>query len=158
MDELQKVRGAVREHFRHLREKWGIECVEKDGTWRMAGSDQSAQDDLPDDPPPGCEKPDQTSRTVQTYSRDAAVRAYVIKQANGCCEYCGDAGFVKPNGESYLEAHHLLALCEDGPDTPKNVVALCANHHREAHYGRERAKLEADILEKRCKLPQSSDA
>jgi 5-methylcytosine-specific restriction protein A len=51
-----------------------------------------------------------------------------------------------PRVEPSLEVHHLLALSEDGPDTPENVVALCANHHREAHYGRDRVKLEAAVV------------
>lgn len=109
----------------------------------------SARDDLPEGPPPGCADPKQTTRTVTAYPRIPAVRDYVLKQAKGRCEYCGDLGFPKPNGEPYLEAHHLLALSEDGPDTPENVVALCANHHREAHYGHDRAKLETAVLMKR---------
>lgn len=149
MDELKQARGGVHEHIRHLREKWGIQCEERDGKWRMVGSDKSAHDDLPEGPPTGCEDPKKNTRTVTTYTRDPAVRAYVLSQAKGLCEYCGNPGFVKPNGESYLEAHHLLALSEDGPDTTENVVALCANHHREAHYGRERATLEAAVLAKR---------
>ena len=153
MDELKQARGSIHEHILHLREKWGIDCVEKDGKWRMSGTDKSALDDLPEGPPAGCEEPGRSSRTVHTYTRDPAVRAYVLRNANGRCEYCGATSFVKPNGEFYLEAHHLLALSEDGPDTPENVVALCANHHREAHYGRERGKLEAAVLAKRQDEP-----
>ena len=149
MDELGQVRGGVHEHIRHLREKWGIQCEEKDGQWRMVGTDKSADDDLPEGPPPGCEDPKQSKHTVTTYTRNPAVRAYVLTQARGRCEYCDQLGFLKSNGEHYLEAHHLLALCEDGPDTPDNVVALCATHHREAHYGRDRAKLETAVLAKR---------
>jgi hypothetical protein len=29
------------------------------------------------------------------------------------------------------------------------MKALCANHHREAHYGRDRANLETAVLTKR---------
>lgn len=149
MDELIQVRGGIHEHIRDLREKWGIQCEEKDGKWRMVGTDKSAKDDLPEGPPAGCEDPQKNTRTVTTYTRDPAVRAYVLHEAKGRCEYCGELGFLKPNGEHYLEAHHLLALSEDGPDTPQNVVALCATHHREAHYGREREKLEAAVIAKR---------
>lgn len=156
MDELKQVRGGVHEHIRHLREKWGILCEEKDGKWRMVGTDKSAQDDLPEGPPTGCEDPQKNTRTVTTYTRDPAVRAYVLHEAKGRCEYCGELGFLKPNGEHYLEAHHLLALSEDGPDTPENVVALCATHHREAHYGRDRAQLEAAVVAKRKGHPNSA--
>ena len=149
MDELKQARGGVHSHIGHLRKDWGIRCEEKDGKWRMVGTDQPARDDLPDGPPAGCEEPEQISRTVLTYTRDPAVRAYVLSKAKGRCEYCGEMGFLKPDGKPYLEAHHLLALSEDGPDTSDNVVALCANHHREAHYGHERAKLEAAVIAKR---------
>ncbi|MEY4483443.1 MAG: hypothetical protein RL693_895, partial [Verrucomicrobiota bacterium] len=57
MDELEQVRGGVRSHIHHLREKWNIHCEEKHGKWRMVGTDKSAHDDLPDGPPTGCEEP-----------------------------------------------------------------------------------------------------
>ena len=40
--------------------------------------------------------------------------------------------------EPYLESHHIATLAEGGPDTPENTAALCANCHRELHYGAER--------------------
>jgi len=42
--------------------------------------------------------------------------------------------FKKQNGGYYAEAHHLLPLSKGGTQDVKNVVILCANHHRMFHY------------------------
>jgi hypothetical protein len=75
--------------------------------------------------------------------RDDEVRRRVIKRANGLCEYGAVQApdeqcrtFIKrKNNEPYLEAHHVLRLADGGKDEVTNVIALCANHHREAHSG-----------------------
>jgi 5-methylcytosine-specific restriction protein A len=87
-------------------------------------------------------------RTAPVYIRDARIRAAVIKRAAGKCEYCGSQGFRLRNGDRYLEAHHIVALAEQGPDTLENVIALCANHHREAHFGKDAATLESQLARK----------
>ena len=74
-------------------------------------------------------------RTGQERVRSRSVRDTALLRANGHCEYCGDAGFVMYDGRRYLETHHLDPLSNGGGDVPSNVVALCADHHREAHYG-----------------------
>jgi hypothetical protein len=48
-------------------------------------------------------------------------------------EGCGFS-FTKRNGEPYAEAHHLELLAAGGADHPKNIVVLCANHHRMIHF------------------------
>lgn len=88
-------------------------------------------------------------REVSGYSfiRDAEIRKRVLLRANGRCEWCGQRGFLMQNGKLFLETHHIVPLSKDGDDNEKNVVALCPNHHREAHYGTNaegmRAELEA---------------
>ncbi len=78
--------------------------------------------------------------------RDDRVRKAVIKRAKGRCEFCGTHGFKKSGGAFYVEAHHIINLAKQGPDTLDNVIALCANHHREAHYGEDRLELEAQFI------------
>jgi hypothetical protein len=51
-------------------------------------------------------------------------------------------------GTQYLEAHHVIALAAQGPDTVHNVIALCSEHHREAHYGMHAEELERRFLAK----------
>lgn len=46
-------------------------------------------------------------------------------------------GFCKPNGEPYVEAHHVMPVSqrEIGSLASSNVMIVCANHHRQLHYG-----------------------
>jgi 5-methylcytosine-specific restriction protein A len=107
----------------------------------------SAMDDL-DAPPIGVDHPDRVTKTQTSYRRDEAVRFHVLRRAAGHCEHCGAPGFELPDGRRYLEAHHIIAMSNDGPDRVDNVIALCAHHHREAHYGRDAEKLEASFTAK----------
>lgn len=82
---------------------------------------------------------------AQQYPRSAQVRADVLLRAAGRCEACGAEGFTTASGAKYLETHHVLALAEGGPDTVWNVIALCPNDHRRAHYGTERQTTREDF-------------
>lgn len=106
-------------------------------------SSQDALDDLPD-PPPGAQSPALVTRQTKIYKRDLRVRAFVLHRAGGKCEFCGELGFLLPSGDRYLETHHIIRLASQGPDTVSNVIALCANDHREAHFGKN-----AEMLERR---------
>lgn len=74
-------------------------------------------------------------RMASSYVRCREVREAVLRRANGECEFCHEPGFELPDGRLYLETHHIDALCRKGRDEIENVIALCPNHHREAHYG-----------------------
>lgn len=111
----------------------------------------SAIDDL-DSTPPGVVRPDRVVRASTGYRRDDAVRQYVLARARGHCEHCGELGFELPDGTRYLEAHHVIALADNGPDTVENVIALCPQHHREAHYGLNAEALEVAFIEKLTRL------
>ncbi|NTI62366.1 hypothetical protein G6L85_12710 [Agrobacterium rhizogenes] len=66
-----------------------------------------------------------------------------IKRLNGFrCQICKalgyePLGFRKKDGEPYVEAHHVTPVStqEIGSLSATNIVTLCANHHRELHYG-----------------------
>lgn len=66
-----------------------------------------------------------------------------VKRLNGFrCQLCealsrNPFGFTKRNGEHYVEAHHVMPVHrkELGSLSAANIVTLCANHHREVHYG-----------------------
>jgi len=117
----------------------------------------NAIDDL-NEPPPGAVLPEKRSRPAEGYLRDNAVRTYVLARAGGKCEYCGKSEFFLPDGTPYLETHHIIGLAQQGPDTPKNVIALCAGHHREAHYGANAETLEHDFLRTLSGIRGRSDA
>jgi predicted HNH restriction endonuclease len=52
-----------------------------------------------------------------------------------------------PNGQVFLETHHIIPLSEGGGDVITNVAALCPNHHREAHHGSQAELIRAHLLE-----------
>ncbi len=81
------------------------------------------------------------------FKRSPVVRAHVLSRANGRCEFCGQPGFLRADGTHYLESHHIIKLASDGEDRLTNVIALCANHHREAHYSNQTTALEEKMIE-----------
>lgn len=99
----------------------------------------------------GNEDPEYRKRMSGSYVRDAKVREIVLKRANGICEECEQPGFLKLDGKRYLETHHVISLSEQGPDKPHNVIALCANDHRRAHYAKNWAELQEKFLDKLSK-------
>lgn len=97
--------------------------------------------------------PEYKLRMAGTYVRDAKVRKNVLERAGGRCEYSSTPNnrslcptFMKRNGNPYLETHHVIKLSEQGRDLESNVIALCANHHREAHFGEHWRRLQDEFL------------
>ncbi|MNF86966.1 HNH endonuclease [compost metagenome] len=89
--------------------------------------------------PRGIEKPQRVTGTTSSFLRDPLVKAWVLKQANGVCEGCGqDAPFKQPNGLHFLEVHHVKHLANDGTDEVTNAVALCPNCHRRCHHSSDK--------------------
>ncbi|MFM0292234.1 HNH endonuclease [Paraburkholderia sp. RL17-380-BIE-A] len=81
------------------------------------------------------------------YERDSeVVKAVKRRAADGHCELCGQEGFKTANGRYYLEAHHVIPLNCGGRDDIRNVVAICANDHRRAHFGEERHDLRDGLI------------
>lgn len=59
------------------------------------------------------------------------IKHYVIARANGYCQLCGmPAPFNSPDGQPYLEIHHVRPIAEAEVDSSYNLVALCPNCHR----------------------------
>lgn len=85
-------------------------------------------------------------RIADAFVRSAEVRRQVLRRAGGLCERCGQPGFVTASGGTYLETHHVIPLCEEGADAVSNVVALCPDDHRRAHYAVDRAGIREQLL------------
>jgi 5-methylcytosine-specific restriction protein A len=127
---------------------WRVTAVDQktgDYTLTRVAEMENAIDDL-SAPPEGNQFPDRASVVVQAIKRDNRVRAHAIKRARGKCEYCNVQGFATTNGRFYVEAHHIIALCDAGRDTVDNVIALCPQHHRQAHYGKDAESLESEFI------------
>jgi hypothetical protein len=67
----------------------------------------------------------------------------LVKKLNGYkCQICAakgvnDLSFLKKNGTPYVEAHHVVPVSagQIGSLATTNLMTLCANHHRQMHYG-----------------------
>jgi hypothetical protein len=90
--------------------------------------------------------PEKFSFIGQAYPRDPIVRREVRLRAMGKCELCGETGFLTANKQIYVETHHVIPLSEGGLDTVKNVVALCPNHHKEAHFSEKKSEMRTTLL------------
>lgn len=97
--------------------------------------------------PPGSPAPETVDIHGKAFRRSPAVRAAVLVRASGRCEFCGSPGFVTAAGQLFLETHHIVPLSEDGADVVTNAAALCANHHREAHFGAGASVIREFLLE-----------
>ena len=85
-------------------------------------------------------------QTAWVVLRSAVTRRNVLERAAGHCEYCGRPGFLMASGQVYLETHHIVPLCEGGPDSEANVVALCPEDHRRAHFGANAGEIRCELL------------
>lgn len=81
-------------------------------------------------------------KTVQ-FPRNGNISLAAKRRAGGLCQLCGKTPFCYPNGEAYLEVHHIIPLAEGGPDTLENVAALCPNCHRKMHVLKDKDDIKA---------------
>ena len=79
-------------------------------------------------------QPKQVKTTTTQIARNVYIAEYSRKRANGICQLCGNpAPFNRPDGEPYLESHHIVWLSNGGSDSIGNTVALCPNCHKKMH-------------------------
>lgn len=79
---------------------------------------------------------------ISTYIERGAI-ANKVKQLTGYkCLLCEALGlepfsFKKPNGNPYVETHHVepVSTLKKGVLSINNLITVCANHHRQLHYG-----------------------
>lgn len=105
--------------------------------------------------PPGSQVPPRVEVASIRFLRDPNVIAWVLEIAGGTCEVCkAPAPFRGPDGDPYLEIHHVRPLSEGGPDTTDNVVAGCPNCHRRLHHAVDRNVLRHALI---ARLPRLRD-
>ncbi|CAB3770462.1 HNH endonuclease [Paraburkholderia solisilvae] len=78
--------------------------------------------------------PVKMSEIAERYERDAELVRLLKDARGGKCQVCGHT-FRMRNGGTYTEAHHLEELVNGGLDVSRNMLIVCANHHRMFHYG-----------------------
>jgi hypothetical protein len=82
----------------------------------------------------GGQAPEKASEIAERYERDAELVRLLKEARGGKCQMCGHT-FRMRNGGTYTEAHHLEQLANGGLDVSRNMLVVCANHHRQFHYG-----------------------
>lgn len=106
-------------------------------------------------PDAGTDTPARKPISGSALQRDRVVREQVLLRAFGRCEYCGSPGFKLPSGAIFLETHHVVPLAKGGTDRTSNVVAICPNDHREAHYGSRATEMRDELLAFLASLPEA---
>jgi HNH endonuclease len=142
-DSLDALTGkGNRNAWKYVRAKFPDDVLYRRLTSPSRADNSDAIDDL------GTDAPDRVTRSGISYARDPGIRDAVMKRAKGKCEFCGAIGFKRMDGATYLECHHIIALAEDGADRMTNVIALCPNDHREAHFGERWSEIEKQMIQK----------
>ncbi len=140
-------------------EPWYVHSYSGEGAFRLVrGKPVAAAEAVIVEPePPTAKFDDQFSNadpvarqeSISTaFVRSPEVRQAVLNRAQGICECCGQPGFTTKTGAIYLETHHVVPLSENGPDKEWNVVAICPNDHRRAHYSESWVQLRDELIGK----------
>lgn len=79
---------------------------------------------------------------ISSYIERGAIANKVKKLTSYRCMVCDALGtppysFKKKNGDHYVETHHVthVAIAQKGVLSISNLITVCANHHRQLHYG-----------------------
>lgn len=75
-----------------------------------------------------------SERVQNVYYRSEALTQYARARSGGTCEGCLQVAPFETKAGPYLECHHVNRRADGGPNLPENVVAICPNCHRRAHY------------------------
>ena len=109
-----------------------------------AGDSEQSRDEQDSASP---ERGKKTKTAVYTARNPDVVRDAKLRAGTGCCELCGKPGFLTAQGHYYLEGHHVIPLSYDGDDAVHNVVAICPEDHRRAHFGHDRHDIREQLIQ-----------
>ncbi|TMW71208.1 HNH endonuclease [Alteribacter natronophilus] len=80
---------------------------------------------------------------VSKYIERGSIAQEFKRKTNFKCQICDSLGlnpysFKKPDGEYYIETHHVIPVStlQAGLLSSYNLITVCANHHRQLHYGK----------------------
>jgi len=83
--------------------------------------------------------------TKTVFNRREETKNYALSRADGKCKACREAAPFYSKKGPFLEVHHVNELSDNGPDTPNNVIALCPNCHRRAHYSEDKTEFNQSL-------------
>lgn len=79
----------------------------------------------------------------KTFERDPKLAALMKKKHNFTCQICEKPTFEDKNGGYYVESHHIIPRSKKGPDSPQNILIVCANCHKIFDKGNDGAQIDA---------------
>jgi 5-methylcytosine-specific restriction protein A len=97
-----------------------------------------SEDDLP---------PQQGVTVTKYFVRNSKIKGWILDNAKGICEGCGQPAPFEMDGKPYLEVHHVKHLAQQGKDRKNNTVALCPNCHRRCHHSSDRKEFTDSLYE-----------
>lgn len=90
--------------------------------------------------------PERIAAIVSRFKRSKAIVEQVKRENNYTCQQCGlRTSWLTSAEVPYCEAHHVIALGEDGFDTDANLVLLCSNCHSEIHYSQSKDTMKSAL-------------
>lgn len=100
---------------------------------------------------------DHVSNNTSTVNERIKSRLY--KKGFKTCQVCGwvPPSFLCPKGEPWraLDLHHVIQKSKGGTDDHSNLLLLCPNHHRLAHFLSRRIRTGGQVgLKDRSELLQ----
>lgn len=88
-------------------------------------------------------QPPEIKRRISSFIERGAISNKVKKLTKYKCLVCEAMGdnpysFEKTNGINYIETHHIepVSTLKKGVLGIANLITVCANHHRQMHYGK----------------------
>lgn len=79
----------------------------------------------------------------KSYKRNNKIVALIKILRNFECQICGQF-ILKKDGSKYIEAAHIIPKYKQGNESPKNIILLCPNHHKEFDLGNREIKKHTD--------------
>lgn len=87
-------------------------------------------------------------KTLTRRARSTAIIKYALLRSSGICESCELAAPFESKSGPFLEVHHMTRVADGGPDYPENVIAVCPNCHRRAHYAKDHLEFNEGLRQK----------
>lgn len=140
--ENNNVQAKVRQQLQFLRDDNLLNFLDQRGSYTLKGVILKGELEDEKIAEISSTEPEKREYLIETYARN---RGWVVEAKNRFGVYCMCADcrntFTKPDGQAYIEVHHIVSLSDGGEDSLWNLAVLCAHHHRMAHFADKSTQL-----------------